>query len=235
MTFNKNLIVATIAVALVSSSSVSARALRHSTIGVDAESQARRSLQTTEEPEEAPTTMPILSGVSTPTEAPTEMAILNGDVDENGCIPSAGYSWCPSLEECIRPFETDCPSAAPTDSPILPGSDRDENGCIPSAGYSWCDPLKECIKSWETDCPGTTTPSPTKSPIQDSTPSPTKSPIQGPTPSSPTAPVNPAAEAQATETAVINNDVKVEVSSAALLTSSMMGMAAVTTAFVAMA
>merc|ERR1711934_1265880 len=135
--------------------------------------------------------MPILSGVSTPTEAPTEMPILSG-------------------------------VGTPTEMPILPGSDRDENGCIPSAGYSWCDPLKECIKSWETDCPGTATPSPTKSPVQ------------GPTPSSPTAPVNPAAEAQATENAVINNDVKVEVSSAALLTSSMMGMAAVTTAFVAM-
>jgi len=131
--------------------------------------------------EEAPTAMPILSGVSTPTEAPTEMAILNGDVDENGCIPSAGYSWCPSLEECIRSFETDCPSAAPTDSPILPGSDRDENGCIPSAGYSWCDPLKECIKSWETDCPGTTTPSPTKSASKDPTSSPTTSPTEGPT------------------------------------------------------
>ena len=154
--------------------------------------------QTTEEPEEAPTAMPILSGVT----APTDMPILSGvgtptedpttaptalepprggNVDENGCISSAGYSWCPSLDECIRSFETDCPSAAPTDSPILPGSDRDENGCIPSAGYSWCDPLKECIKSWETDCPGTTTPSPTKSPIQDSTSSPTESPTEGPT------------------------------------------------------
>merc|ERR1711966_381041 len=184
MNFNKNLIVATIAVVLVSSSSVSAGALRH--------------LE-----EEAPTAMPILSGVSTPTEAPTDMPILSG-------------------------------VGTPTEMPILPGSDRDENGCIPSAGYSWRDPLKECIKSWETDCPGTATPSPTKSPVQGSTPSPTKSPVQGPTPSSPTAPVNPAAEAQATENAVINNDVKVEVSSAALLTSSMMGMAAVTTAFVAM-
>ena len=73
MNFNKNLIVATIAVALVSSSSVSARALRHSTTGVDAESQARRSLE-----EEAPTAMPILSGVSTPTESPTDMPILSG-------------------------------------------------------------------------------------------------------------------------------------------------------------
>ena len=79
--------------------------------------------------EEAPTAMPILSGVSTPTEAPTEMAILNGDVDENGCIPSAGYSWCPSLEECIRSFETDCPSAAPkgptpspTSAPVNPAA-----------------------------------------------------------------------------------------------------------------
>ena len=157
--------------------------------------------QTTEEPEEAPTAMPILSGVT----APTDMPILSGvgtptedpttaptalepprggNVDENGCISSAGYSWCPSLDECIRSFETDCPSAAPTDSPILPGSDRDENGCIPSAGYSWCDPLKECIKSWETDCPGTTTPSPTKSPTKGPTRSPTAAPVNRPAPGS---------------------------------------------------
>ena len=39
-------------------------------------SAGRRFLQTPEE--EAPTAMPILSGVSTPTEAPTEMPILSG-------------------------------------------------------------------------------------------------------------------------------------------------------------
>merc|ERR1712086_1091526 len=123
MNFSKNLIVATIAVVLVSSSSVSA---------------GHRFLQTTEE--EAPTAMPILSGVSTPTEAPTEMPILPGvgTPPEMPILPGVG---------------------TPTEMPILPGSDRDENGCIPSAGYSWCDPLKECIKSWETDCPGTTAPS----------------------------------------------------------------------------
>jgi hypothetical protein len=208
MNFNKNLIVATIAVVLVSSSSVSAGALRH--------------LE-----EEAPTAMPILSGVSTPTEAPTDMPILSG-VGTPTEMPILSGVGTPTEMPILSGVGT------PTEMPILPGSDRDENGCIPSAGYSWCDPLKECIKSWETDCPGTATPSPTKSPVQGSTPSPTKSPVQGPTPSSPTAPVNPAAEAQATENAVINNDVKVEVSSAALLTSSMMGMAAVTTAFVAM-
>ena len=169
MNFNKNLIVATIAVALVSSSSVSAICpipghfycpitadcelpadcnSERARGGLRQSTTARRSLQTPEE--EAPTAMPILSGVSTPTEAPTEMPILSGvgtptkapttvptaleaprgdNVDENGCNPSAGYSWCPSLEECIRSFETDCPSAAPkgptpspTSAPVNPAA-----------------------------------------------------------------------------------------------------------------
>ena len=97
MNFNKNLIVATIAVALVSSSSVSAICpipghfycpitadcelpadcnSERARGGLRQSTTARRSLQTPEE--EAPTAMPILSGVSTPTEAPTEMPILSG-------------------------------------------------------------------------------------------------------------------------------------------------------------
>jgi hypothetical protein len=35
--------------------------------------------------------------------------IVGGDKDEHGCIPSAGYVWCESLGECIRPWETECP------------------------------------------------------------------------------------------------------------------------------
>ena len=152
MNFNKNLIVATIAVALVSSLSVSAicpvPGHFYCPITADCElpddCHPRRSLQTTEE--EAPTAMPILSGVSTPTEmpilsgvgtptkAPTTVptaleAPRGGNVDANGCNPSAGYSWCPSLEECIRSFETDCPSAAPkgptpspTSAPVNPAA-----------------------------------------------------------------------------------------------------------------
>lgn len=42
-------------------------------------------------------------------EACPEEAAHGSDRDDNGCIPSAGYSWCASLSECVRPWETDCP------------------------------------------------------------------------------------------------------------------------------
>lgn len=35
--------------------------------------------------------------------------VLGGDTDEYGCKPSAGYTWCPSLNECVRAWETLCP------------------------------------------------------------------------------------------------------------------------------
>mgnify|MGYP003120295109 CR=1 FL=1 len=28
--------------------------------------------------------------------------------DEGGCCISCGYSWCPSLNDCVRPWETYC-------------------------------------------------------------------------------------------------------------------------------
>ena len=34
---------------------------------------------------------------------------VGGDTDEHGCKASAGYVWCESLQECIKPWETDCP------------------------------------------------------------------------------------------------------------------------------
>ncbi len=45
--------------------------------------------------------------------------IVGGDKDEHGCIGSAGYIWCESLGECIRPWETDCPTDddTPTTTP----------------------------------------------------------------------------------------------------------------------
>ena len=35
--------------------------------------------------------------------------VLGGDTDEYGCKPSAGYTWCPTLNECVRVWETQCP------------------------------------------------------------------------------------------------------------------------------
>ena len=34
---------------------------------------------------------------------------VGGDTDVHGCLTSAGYTWCESLGECIRPWETECP------------------------------------------------------------------------------------------------------------------------------
>ncbi|MBU4536714.1 hypothetical protein KJ603_01590 [Patescibacteria group bacterium] len=34
-----------------------------------------------------------------------EEMIVGGDVDAHGCIGSAGYLWCESKDECLRPFE----------------------------------------------------------------------------------------------------------------------------------
>lgn len=30
--------------------------------------------------------------------------------DEHGCVPDGGYSWCEALQQCIRPWETNCTS-----------------------------------------------------------------------------------------------------------------------------
>ncbi|MFP4403713.1 MAG: hypothetical protein ACLFPJ_05150 [Candidatus Woesearchaeota archaeon] len=53
-------------------------------------------------------------------EEPTNETLVGDDVDEHGCIPSAGYVWCESLGECIRPWETDCPET------IIDDEDKEE-------------------------------------------------------------------------------------------------------------
>jgi len=37
--------------------------------------------------------------------------LVGNDSDEHGCIGSAGYTWCESLGECIRLWETNCSEA----------------------------------------------------------------------------------------------------------------------------
>jgi len=81
-------------------------------------------------------------------ETPEEPPVMVGnDTDEHGCIGSAGYVWCESLQECIRPWETECPGTEP-----MVGNDSDEHGCKGSAGYVWCESLQECVRPWETPC-----------------------------------------------------------------------------------
>jgi len=48
----------------------------------------------------------LTNGTTSSTDFP--IVIVGGDTDSYGCIPSAGYSWCESLQECLRPWETEC-------------------------------------------------------------------------------------------------------------------------------
>jgi hypothetical protein len=41
--------------------------------------------------------------------SPEEAYPIGGEQDDNGCFLSAGYVWCPELDECIQPFADDCP------------------------------------------------------------------------------------------------------------------------------
>lgn len=36
--------------------------------------------------------------------------LVGNDVDEHGCIPSAGYSWCEAKQKCLRVWEEGCDS-----------------------------------------------------------------------------------------------------------------------------
>ena len=83
---------------------------------------------------------------------PAHQAAMNnmygGDTDSHGCKPSAGYSWCESLQKCVRPWETPCPI----------GGNTDAHGCYTSAGYQWCDSLKKCYRPFEENCPSSPPP-----------------------------------------------------------------------------
>lgn len=45
------------------------------------------------------------------------VATLPSPYDENGCCISCGYTYCPTLLECIRLWETECPKII---NPFLP-------------------------------------------------------------------------------------------------------------------
>lgn len=53
--------------------------------------------------------------VPLPYESGAAAPVVGGDRDENGCIGSAGYTWCAQLNKCIRSWEEECkaPSGEP--------------------------------------------------------------------------------------------------------------------------
>lgn len=38
--------------------------------------------------------------------------LVGGDTDSHGCLGSAGYNWCETKQECLRPFEEFCADSA---------------------------------------------------------------------------------------------------------------------------
>lgn len=38
----------------------------------------------------------------------TDAGAIGGDRDSHGCLSGAGYQFCPSKEQCVREWETDC-------------------------------------------------------------------------------------------------------------------------------
>ncbi len=45
-----------------------------------------------------------------PAPEPEPEVPVGADTDAHGCKGSAGYSWCESLSECVKPWETPCVS-----------------------------------------------------------------------------------------------------------------------------
>lgn len=39
--------------------------------------------------------------------------LVGGETDENGCIGSAGYEWCETLQKCVRSWEEPCVTPIP--------------------------------------------------------------------------------------------------------------------------
>eukprot|EP00750_Incisomonas_marina_P001631 INCI1139.1.p1 GENE.INCI1139.1~~INCI1139.1.p1 ORF type:complete len:232 (-),score=43.55 INCI1139.1:182-877(-) len=81
------------------------------------------------------------------------LQLIGGAVDENGCYPSAGYTWCESSSKCIRVWEEDCEALAkPTTTAAakLLGGKGDDNCCI-TCGYRWCEDAQKCVQPWMVD------------------------------------------------------------------------------------
>ena len=102
--------------------------------------------------------------------------IVGGDRDSHGCIPSAGYRWCPSSEKCQRMWEVYCPeykeqfkeelvvdfeSCAKAGLPVLEShprqcrfKDTTYTEKIECTEGKWCEYEKKCVKPEDCKCGG---------------------------------------------------------------------------------
>ncbi|MFZ6014782.1 MAG: hypothetical protein ACOYUZ_00285 [Patescibacteria group bacterium] len=80
---------------------------------------------------------------------PNNGQMLGGDRDEHGCIGSAGYSWCESLQKCYRPWEEKCEEVkVEADNVPKPDVEDDYGGEYPATIYGFYDDNNQ----QKTDC-----------------------------------------------------------------------------------
>jgi len=82
----------------------------------------------------------------------TPAVIVGGDVDKQGCIPSAGYRWCDDMSSCIRPWEHGMDSASAFASKCERSAAKRQCNCPPTEVVYPCTQEEyEAIKNG-TDC-----------------------------------------------------------------------------------
>eukprot|EP01088_Endostelium_zonatum_P014012 TRINITY_DN290_c0_g1_i2.p1 TRINITY_DN290_c0_g1~~TRINITY_DN290_c0_g1_i2.p1 ORF type:complete len:260 (+),score=56.31 TRINITY_DN290_c0_g1_i2:315-1094(+) len=98
------------------------------------------------------------NSVDAPTSRTTqesEKAKIGGDLDENGCVKGAGYSYCKAEGKCVRPWElAKIRSISTAEVSAYCGAEN----CGHAGGYAWCASEGKCLRPWEAlkDKPHTT-------------------------------------------------------------------------------
>lgn len=67
-------------------------------------------------------------------------------INSNGCVATAGFSFCPTIKQCIKPFEDTCPPA----KGVKGG--KDGFGCKTDDGELFCPSSNKCFVTFEEDC-----------------------------------------------------------------------------------
>ena len=55
--------------------------------------------------------------------------MVGNDRDSHGCIGSAGYTWCDVLQQCIRPWETNCTATVKEPVPVAQTEPKKQYTC----------------------------------------------------------------------------------------------------------
>merc|ERR1719223_2339985 len=68
------------------------------------------------------------------------------------CLASAGYQWCESKGECVRPFELKAEMDTDKNGEVTDiefGNYCSHQKCLANAGYQWCESRRECVRWFE--------------------------------------------------------------------------------------